>query len=206
MFDFVNFSAFLTTSLVLIITPGVGFVYVVTKGILTNKWEAFKVSLGIVTLLLIDTVISAIGVAYVINSSKILYNILKYLGIIYLLYLGITTIINYKKKPSKKKFKRYDKSFMQGFIIAITDPQAIAFFVIVIPHFIPDNTKHHVVDALILGGVFSLISLIWLSIVSVLTGSLGKRMENNKYFHRTTKILSGIVLIALAIDIFFTRS
>ncbi|WP_196888491.1 LysE family translocator [Aureivirga sp. CE67] len=205
MFDFVNFPEFLTTSLLLIITPGVGFVFTVTKGILTNRVEAFKVGLGICALLLLDTLISAVGVSYIISSSKFLSNGLILVGVAYLIYLSVQTFKNLNKEIKEKRFKKYNKSFIQGFIIAISDPQAIAFFVIVIPHFIDKNTEHHVWNAFLLGVIFTLISFVWLSIVAYLVGSLGKSAMKNKKFHFVTKLMSGLVYLGLALHIFITN-
>jgi threonine/homoserine/homoserine lactone efflux protein len=86
----INFTAFVITSFLFIITPGIDTIFILNKSIAQGKKFGLYSTLGITTGVLVHTTFAAFGLSLILAQSAMAFNIIKYLGAIYLIYLGIT--------------------------------------------------------------------------------------------------------------------
>lgn len=114
--------------------PGPDFVMVTKNTIMHSRRSGLFTSLGVGSAILIHIAYCALGLAVVISNSLWLFNIIKYIGAGYLIYLGVSTFMS--KQPNtivvetkNKKFQLSDwKSFRQGFFCNLLNPKATLFF------------------------------------------------------------------------------
>lgn len=94
--------------------------------------------------MIILATISAIGLGAIILASQTLFFIMKILGCIYLIYLGIKVWSSPSKLSSEKEIhnKNISSIFKEGFFIGISNPKAIAFFTALFPQFIDPNKEY----------------------------------------------------------------
>ena len=184
---------YLLAILVLTATPGPN----ILLGMTTSVSSGFKASLytilgGVLATVGIMT-LSFTGLGIIVASSEILFTIIKYLGAMYLIYLG------YKAFTSKEEDYIIDKEsnitsknkftlLLKGFIVGASNPKAIVFFIALFPQFIDPNASLFL-QYLILVGTFLVPELFWL----LLYAYFGAKSSNwflqkgrAKFFNRIT--------------------
>jgi threonine/homoserine/homoserine lactone efflux protein len=115
---------------------------------------------------------AAFGLVAVITLSAEFFQIIKWLGVVYLAYIGVQLITSREESQTSNENKsgRWDSLFRQGFITSLANPFAIAFFAALFPQFI-DSTGSILFQLCILGGTYILID----GIVLVLWGAFAVR-------------------------------
>ena len=170
---------FLLTSLIVVLIPGTGVIYTLSIGLFqgwkASVFAAFGCTLGIVPHLLA----SSIGLSAILHMSALVFQIIKFLGVAYLLYLAWsiwqdTGTIRFSNQQKKVRF--FDIS-SKGFLINILNPKLSLFFLAFLPQFIPMNSASPSQDMLTLSGIFMAMTFI----VFVIYGSLANSVRNVRY-------------------------
>lgn len=148
MEDFTNLFAVAVVSLLAAISPGPDFFIVIRNSLSYTRraglWTAFGVSLA----LLFHLSYTLIGLGVLIAESPFFYHLLKYAGVSYLFYIGLSSLISSFKKYSsielnyKKESKQISdiKALIQGFLTNLLNPKAALFFISLFSQFIDVNT------------------------------------------------------------------
>ena len=128
-------------------TPGPAVVYIVTNSALYGWRKAIFASFGNIVGLLFLGIISITGLSAILTASKLIFDILKYVGALYLVYLGLKMILDNKinsllkdadqEVPNKTSLK----VFINALGIAISNPKAIVFLTALFPQFINTNLE-----------------------------------------------------------------
>ena len=140
------FAAYFLIIFIATITPGPNMLLALNHGVNHGIVRTIFSGLGNLTGNLLLALISIIGLGAVLVASGLIFNILKWLGIIYLLYVGLSMAFEpvgmeipdkYDNKPARNKNKQ--RLFLDGFLIAIGNPKGILFFTALFPQFINVN-------------------------------------------------------------------
>ena len=151
-------------ALIAVISPGPAVLLSVTNSLTHGFTKSVCSSLGNITGIFIVSGAAALGLGAVLKASTLLFAILKIIGAFYLIYLGIRQL-NSKNNVFEKGVEPYRnnqqkrKSFVQGMLVAISNPKAVVFFTALFPQFI-DLTKPVVIQFFILTTTFMLYSFI----------------------------------------------
>ncbi len=151
---------FLLTSLVVVLIPGTGVLYTVATGLFVGTrasiFAAFGCTLGIVPALLT----SAFGLAAIFHTSALAFQVVKYAGAAYLLYLAwqMWRSSGPLSLKDNKSGASYTDTIVKGFLINILNPKLSIFFLAFLPQFIPGTTDSVLVSMMILGLVFMLMT------------------------------------------------
>jgi homoserine/homoserine lactone efflux protein len=143
---------YLLATIILSLTPGPGVFSSISSGlhhgVRLGVWNA----IGMQAANLVYVAVAALGLGAILIASETLFEIIKWLGVAYLIYLGIAT---WRSKP--KGFEDHDdhartkqEIFTHGFLVNITNPKGIIFFAAIFPQFI-DVARPVAVQYLILG-------------------------------------------------------
>ncbi len=137
------FIGFLSLSLVICISPGPSMLFVIQQG-MSKDWK--NVLAGVVGLLAANTIwtlLCAFGVGVVMQNSQQLFHVIKFLGAIYLVYLGATAIFR-SNKPGRdhridKTISTFMAVFVKGFLTSMSNPKALLFYMAFLPQFVSGN-------------------------------------------------------------------
>ncbi len=132
-------SYYLLTMLVLTASPGPSVLFSVSNGLNSGMKKAFFGALGGTTAITLIMTLSFTGMGVVIMASEVLFNIIKWLGVAYLIYLGISAILskdNNYELNNKQKSQSLSKTYLSGFMVGASNPKAILFFTALFPQFI----------------------------------------------------------------------
>lgn len=147
---------FLLTTLIIVASPGTGAVYTIaaglTRGARTSVWAAFACTLGIVPHL----VAALSGVAALLHTSALLFELVKYAGVAYLLYMAWATL---KERGAMRIDPKADarsawQIVVDGILLNLLNPKLSIFFVAFLPQFIAADEPHVLARMLELSGVF----------------------------------------------------
>jgi threonine/homoserine/homoserine lactone efflux protein len=204
MFDRHLFPVFLAAALVLAATPGPGIFYVLARTLAGGRREGVHSSLGTFLGGLIHVVAAAFGLSAILAASATAFSIVKYLGALYLLWIGINLI--------RSRNAGFDESvpaagslhvFRQGVLTEAMNPKTALFFLSFLPQFVNPDLGYVVAQFLILGIVsVSLNTLADLTVV-LAAAPLGRRLRSSARFRRNQRVASGIGMIGLSAFVAF---
>jgi len=200
---------FLSIALVAIISPGPAVLLSVTNSLTHGFRISIFSSLGNIMGIFVVSSTAALGLGAILQTSILLFTILKILGAIYLIYLGISQWrsrhnIFEKSIETSKHNQGIGKSFFQGFLVAISNPKAILFFTALFPQFI-DLSKHIFVQFIILTTTFMFFSFTILVIYAISAHSAkGWFAKSNRAIWLNR--ISGTVFITFGLGILRLRN
>lgn len=159
-----NLLAFIAAAIVLIMIPGPAVLFSVGRTLTLGR-RGGLLSVAGVTLALIPIVaLVAAGVGAIIAQSLALFTVLKIAGALYLMYLGVQAIRHRRDAAADVTSTALPASparqLWQGFVVGITNPKTLAFFVAVLPQFVDLQTGSVSLQMLELGLVFAVIALV----------------------------------------------
>lgn len=166
---------FLITTLVVVFSPGPAAIVVAGQGASSGTKRSLFGTLGIASANVVYFLLSATGIASLLIASNLVFSVIKWLGVAYLIYLGITAVFSQSgglvvKKDEANVFSA-KQFFIKGFVVEISNPKALLYFSALLPQFL--NTTQPIASQLLLMGVTTLI----LDLISyALYGLLGDRL------------------------------
>ena len=153
---------FLVTSLVVVATPGTGVVYTLAAG-LSRGARASVVAAAGCTLGIVPHMLAAItGLAALLHTSALAFQVLKYLGVAYLLYMAWATLrekgaLEVRGETAPRSAARVIGS---GVLVNVLNPKLTIFFFAFLPQFVSRNEPAALVRMLELSGVFMLLTFV----------------------------------------------
>ena len=158
---------YLLTILVLTSTPGPSILFSVSNGLNGGIKKAFFGALGGTTAITIIMTLSFTGMGVVIMASDIAFNIIKWIGVAYLIYLGLSAILSKDESffvgSKAQKKQSYKATYISGFIVGASNPKAILFFTALFPQFI-EPTAPLWPQFLVLSLTFITLEMTWLMV------------------------------------------
>lgn len=195
---------FVIMCILLILLPGPDTA-IATKNTLTvGRTGGFKTMFGTLCALLIHTLAAVVGLSAIIVKSAIVFSIFKYVGAVYLVYLGIKTLWALKSKkitPEINAENKYEgkSCFKQGFLTNLLNPKVAVFFLTFLPQFV-DSGSDTFFPFLIMGITYTILTLVWFLFYIYLLNQISAFMKRP----RTQSIMEGItgtILIGFGIKL-----
>ncbi|MCE5041119.1 MULTISPECIES: LysE family translocator [Mammaliicoccus] len=208
MFDIVSFQLFLITVLIICITPGIDMMFILNRSISQGRDAGIYSALGVSVGAVVHTVLSGLGLSVILQTSVVLFTIIKIVGAVYLIYLGIQMFISKQSSISIKKtvYQSRRKLFVQGVITNVTNPKVALFFISFIPQFISVDNQYGPIPFLILGSIFAVMGAITSFIIAIFSSSLTTKLRENIVVEKIINKISGAVFVILGISLFGTKS
>ena len=153
---------FLLTSLVVVLIPGTGVLYTVATGLFSGKRASFIAALGCTLGILPALLASSLGLAAVFHTSAVAFQVVKYVGVVYLLYLAWQMW----RSPSPLQVAEggasggFSSVAVKGFLLNILNPKLSIFFLAFLPQFVPGAAENALNSMLLLGAVFMLMTFV----------------------------------------------
>jgi threonine/homoserine/homoserine lactone efflux protein len=207
MIETSKFALFAAIAWALIITPGPDMMYVITHGMTYSRKAGIVSAFGVIGGIFVHTTSAAFGITLIFQTSVLAFLIMKNLGAIYLIYLGI------KAWRDKSAFNLQSQTtimnprslFWHGVLSNILNPKIAVFFLAFLPQFVNQGSSQVALQMTILGMTFAGFGLCFLVIVGFFAGSVGKWLtrspQSTKILHR----LTGSILISLGVRLSLTE-
>jgi len=201
--DISNLLTFFIASVVLLVVPGPAVLYIVARSIDQGKLAGIISVLGIGFGTIFHVAAAAVGVSAIIMTSALAFNILKYAGAAYLIYMGVRKLLNKEENPTTSDIKGKDQKasriFFQGAVVNLLNPKTALFFFAFLPQFVTQNTMSPSVQIILLGTFFILLGTISDGIYALLAGSLTEMLKGNSKILKLQHQLSSFIYIILGL-------
>ncbi|WP_421925537.1 LysE family translocator [Lysinibacillus capsici] len=205
----VNISVFLVMCILLIILPGPDTA-IATKNTLTvSRKGGLQTIIGSCCGLLIHTCAAVIGLSAIIVKSAYIFAVLKYVGAVYLCYLGIKTLWTLRtirtQSPvvddvgSIEHKYSHQSCFKQGFLTNVTNPKVAVFFLTFLPQFV-DGNNGTFFPFLIMGLIYTALTMLWFIFYVYLLDRISAFMKKPST-KAVIEGLTGAILIAFGIKL-----
>ena len=203
MLDFETILLFVTASTLLALAPGPDNIFVLTQSMTKGAKPGVFVTLGLCSGLVFHTAAVALGVAAVFQTSIVAFNILKFIGagyLLYLAYMSFTTNSQSKIKADKENLS-LARLYKRGIIMNITNPKVSIFFLAFLPQFTNPTTGSVTLQIFALGAIFMLCALVVFSSIALVAGKLGNWFNRSKSAENILNKIAGAVFVGLAIKL-----
>jgi RhtB (resistance to homoserine/threonine) family protein len=197
--------SFILVVLVLFLIPGPAVLLTLTQTAKGGRTAGIITGVGIAVGDLIHTVAAVLGLSAILMTSALAFEIVKYLGAAYLIFLGIKSLLEKTKKQSEPAVKTYTAatSFRQALLIELLNPKTALFFLAFLPQFVTNDGTPVVLQLLILGLTFVLMSIMYTTTLAFLASSIGDRLfsKRNSKFARWQGKIVGTIYIGLGLQL-----
>ncbi len=194
--------------LMAVVSPGPDFVMAIRNSLTYSRKTGIYTAIGFGLGIGVHVVYCVFGLALIISKSIIVFNVIKYLGALYLIYIGLMSMFSKSSNISvAEETKKEDISALKavriGFLTNVLNPKATLFFLSLFTFVISPETPK--ATSFTLGLIMMVNTALWFSLVAVFFTQ--KRIRNifnkfQKWFNR----LFGAILIAIGIKIIFTSN
>ena len=196
--DLVVWLYYLVATIILSLTPGPGVFSSISSGlhhgVRLGVWNA----VGMQAANLVHVGVVALGLGAILLASETLFETVKWLGVVYLIYLGIVT---WRSRPRGFEEDKDDNSsnprdiFMRGFLVNITNPKGIIFFAAIFPQFI-DVTRPQAVQYLALGATTLATDLVIMTGYIALAAKVFRALREPSHLRWVNRGLGGMFVTA----------
>ncbi|PFL17066.1 lysine transporter LysE [Bacillus cereus] len=206
-----NYFLFIIMCICLIILPGPDTAMATKNTLVAGKIGGVKTVFGTCVALLIHTLAAVIGLSALIVKSALLFSIFKYVGAVYLVYIGIKALLAVKSTEDLttnevpiNNENKHTSCFRQGFLTNLLNPKVAVFFLTFLPQFL--NQNHNTfIQLLVMGLTYLILTVIWFAFYIFLIDKISAFMKKPKT-QRYIQGVTGLVLIGFGIKLAFERN
>ena len=196
--------AFVLASVVLSLVPGPDNIFVMTNSALKGWKAGFYITLGLCTGLIGHTILVAIGVSVIFQTSTLAFNGLKIVGACYLIYLGWLSLKSKELTIDSNDAESVNRSYyITGIVMNLTNPKVALFFLVFLPQFINPINGSVTIQIFILGFLFIFSALFVFSSIAFLGSFLEGYLKKSSTINKNINKLAALIYFALAINLFF---
>ncbi|KRA14676.1 MULTISPECIES: LysE family translocator [unclassified Lysobacter] len=201
MFDTATLAAYLVAAAVLVLIPGPGTAWILTQAATGGTARGVRAAFGLETATLIHALAASLGLSALLATSAMAFEVLKYAGAAYLIWLGIkawrapaeTAPAADSDAPAVAEPNIYLRSVITG----VLNPKVALFFLAFLPQFVHPERGYVWLQFLVLGALLSLIGFSHSLMLSFAVGRFGRRFSTGA--GRWKQRVTGSVFIALGL-------
>jgi threonine/homoserine/homoserine lactone efflux protein len=193
-----SITLFLVASLVLLVVPGPAVLYIVARSTDCGKAAGIVSALGIAVGSVGLVFATAFGLSALIAASPVAYDVIRYVGGAYLVFLGVRTwrSRDVAATGAHTARKPYRRIFADGIVVNFLNPKTAIFFLAFLPQFV-DPAGSVRLQLVVLGLVFVAMGTVTDSLYALASGALAERLRASQRFPRVRRVLVGMVYVGL---------
>lgn len=208
MTGIIHFEAFLLAGILLNLTPGNDTIFILAKSIGQGRQAGIVAAFGIAAGSVVHTFLAAFGLSIIISNSPLLFNIVKYAGAVYLLFMGWKMLTETDElnpaAPPETTAVDYFKVFRDGLLTNLLNPKVALFFIAFLPQFIDSEASSAVLPFLLLGCTFITTGLIWCLVLATFAAQVFGKLKSSPKTSKLVNQACGLALIGLGLKVALT--
>jgi threonine/homoserine/homoserine lactone efflux protein len=210
--DWSDLASFAVVAGLLTIIPGIDTALVVRTTVAQGRRRGYAVAAGICTGCLIWGAAAAVGVSALLVASRLGYDVVRAAGAVYLTWLGATMLWRTRTRrggapedssssqpASPRPTESAFRSWLRGTTTNLLNPKIGAFYVAILPQFIPAHASH-LLSGLILAGVHDAEGIIWFTAL-ISAVHLARRFLDSNRARKIMDRITGTVLIGFGLKL-----
>ena len=201
--DIATLGVFILASVALYISPGPDMIYVASRSIGQGRRAGIVSCFGVQTGLIIHMLAASFGLAALLAEFPSAFEIIRWLGIGYLVYMGVRTMTDrnsaFELDAQKSAAWSDQKLYLQGLFVNLLNPKIAIFFLAFLPQFTDPAMGDLSTQMLFYGVVFNLGGFPWILLMAVLFGAAGNWLSERPKMITLQRWITGSSLIGLAV-------
>ena len=206
MFGIHDFALFLTTGVLLNLTPGPDTLYILGRSIAQGRSVGVASALGISIGSFFHTCAAALGLSAFLATSAWAFIFVKLAGAAYLIYLGVRALLERDQEismPAQFRKRGAAAAFRQGIVTNLLNPKVALFFLAFLPQFIDATAPSKTVAFLVLGLTFVTTGTLWCLVLALFSSVFSARLRENRTFAAWLNRAVGSLFIFLGVRLAF---
>ncbi|HEX8076210.1 MAG TPA: LysE family translocator [Chthoniobacterales bacterium] len=202
MFGIHDFALFITTGVLLNLTPGPDTLYILGRSIAHGRRAGVASALGISVGSIFHTCAAALGLSAFLATSAWAFTFVKLAGAAYLIFLGVRALFERERElamPAHFKRRGTGVAFRQGIVTNILNPKVALFFLAFLPQFIDTTAPSKAAAFVILGLTFVATGTIWCLILAWFSSVFSARLRANATFAQWLNRAVGSLFVFLGL-------
>lgn len=191
--------AFIAASLIVLLIPGPGVLYIVARSISQGRTAGLVSVLGLSAGALVHVAAATVGLSAILLASATAFSVIKYLGAAYLVYLGIRTLLTRESaaKIDASLPRPIPRLFTDGVLISVLNPKIAVFFLAFLPQFTDPENGSVPLQILMLGLLYVALALLTDGSYVMLASRFREWLSGKVAASDSPRIASGLVYIGL---------
>jgi threonine/homoserine/homoserine lactone efflux protein len=199
---------FLLAGLGLLAMPGPAVLYIVTRSATQGRRAGLASVGGIEAANLVHIAAAALGLSALLVTSALAFQVVRYLGAAYLIFLGMRTLLTRRMHavhlPGSPQ--RFSRLFAHGFLVNLLNPKTALFYYAFLPQFMNPARGSVVAQLLTLSLLFALLACCTDSLYALLGSSLGQLLKRSERYRHMQRCVTGSIYILLGLATAFAGS
>ena len=207
MFDPVHFAFFFAAALALAITPGPGMLYVAARSISGGRAEGLASSFGTAVGGFVHVIGGAVGVSAILMASAEIFTVLKLVGALYLIWLGLRTWrqAGFDLTDIRVEAAGCRRAFLEGILVEVFNPKTAAFFLAFVSQFVDPARGNVALQFVTLGAISVTLNTTPDILIAVFAGRVRNGLLARPQWMKRVQKASGALLMSLGIALALAR-
>jgi len=206
MIDGTRLALFMTAAIILALTPGPSILYVLGRALHGGRREGVLSALGTFVGGSVHVLAAAFGLSAVLATSALAFEIVRYAGAAYLIYLGVAMIRHRRAALTAQTADiQPHRHFLQGITTEVLNPKTALFFLSFIPQFVAPARGHITLQFLVLGAISVTMNTAVDLFVVACAGFLTRKLNQNPKLIENQRTASGVGMVGLGIYVATTK-
>ncbi|RDZ13427.1 lysine transporter LysE [Priestia megaterium] len=197
---------FLVLTLFVIMSPGIDTALITKRTVADGQTGGYKMALGLASGSLVHTLAATFGLSALLLQSALAFEIVKYAGALYLMYLGISAFLSKKSdtvSPVKEEKSKETSAFRQGLVSNVLNPKVAVFFLTFLPQFVQSD-QNVAIQLLLMGITYTILAITWFFVFVFFINYLRKWLTTPSV-QRFMDKATGVVLIGFGLKLAFEK-
>jgi threonine/homoserine/homoserine lactone efflux protein len=194
------FALFVVSVVIICITPGPDMIYILAHAISQGPAAGVIASIGMAIGMLVHTTAVTLGLATLMSTAPLLFDVMRYGGAAYLVYIGLRAWLD--SSPSQQVNERprvpLRTVLWRAAVTNLLNPKIAVFYLAFLPQFVDAGRGRAGLQLLLLGLVFVVFGLVIDAAIALAAGRLGQLLVKRKQIDRMLNRVAGTVFLALA--------
>jgi threonine/homoserine/homoserine lactone efflux protein len=201
------FLAFVLAGLALNIVPGADMTFVIASAARGGRRDGIVAALGIGAGTLVHICAAVLGLSAILASSQTAFNVIKWVGAAYLLYIAVSLLVSGKDAPEEQPRPSHSgwRLLRAAAFVNILNPKVALFFLAFLPQFVDAHSAVPALQILCLGLWFDVVGTIVNIIVAVVAAGTAQRLRHVSWIGRAARYLAATAMAALAFRLAFAE-
>ncbi|NNG04943.1 MAG: LysE family translocator [Inquilinus sp.] len=202
MFDPSTLALFLVAVTVLMVTPGPDLLFITANGIAQGPRAGAVSALGVGAGAIVHTFAAALGISALVLASPVAFDLVRYAGAAYLVWLGIQAIRDpamLDLRVAAARRRSLWAVFRGGLACNVLNPKVAVFFIAFLPQFADPAQGSLALQMVVLGLILTIVATGWNTAVGLSSGGIGRYLARRPRVARLQAWISGLIFIALAV-------
>jgi threonine/homoserine/homoserine lactone efflux protein len=192
--------AFMGATIALLFIPGPAVIYILNRSIADGRTVGLAAVAGLEVGDSIQALFAALGISAVLATSAEIFNVVKWAGVMYLVYTGVRTLMSRPTDvATEDNHVSLRQAFRQGIFVNALNPKTGLFFLSIFPQFVDVNAANAKSQSLVLGAVFVVLASIFNGTLSLMASSLRGLLLRGQSLYIIRRYVSGGLFIGLGV-------